>query len=212
MEATILPLLLSLASPAHAADACPILPDILERIEKRFEQRKFQQAHDLRLQALDSFTCGAPPLREDLARFFLAHGAMEYVAGKRDEALVPMAAAANLMPGMWVMAYGNKVRLVYEDAAVGVSGNGTVTMDPGPPEDTDMYVDGTKVDDPAEVVAGMHLLQVVRDNETIFSKMVIVPEDSSATVPYVEPEPAKEKKPKKTKVPKKVKGLETETM
>ena len=130
----------------------------------------------------------------------MAHGALEYVSGKKDNALNAFSAASTLNPGMWVMAYGDRVRMVYENAAVGTSGNGTIALEPAPPGELTEWVDGEPVEMPADVAAGLHLLQVVDDNETVFHKLVMVPEDSTETVEYVPPEPKKTKKPKPGKV------------
>lgn len=82
-----------------------------------------------------------------------------------------------------------RLRGVYEIAAVGVSGSGWIDLTPAPPEPLRVWVDGNPAASlPAKTSAGLHLVQVVEDQQAVFHDLVVVPEDSTVTVAFELPE------------------------
>lgn len=188
----IISLLLLLQVFASAASAgCPPLGPLLDEVEARFGARAFPDALESHRTATAALECGQRPTRDELVRYWLADGALHYVQDQRNEAIASLAAASRLNPGLWVMAYGDDLRRVYERASVGVSGTGRVDLAPPPPAGLRASVDGTPQQIPATVDAGLHLLQLLDGSTAVYAGVIAIPEDELVTVRWTtEPEPA----------------------
>lgn len=175
---------------------------LVDGVENHLFNDRFAEGLQLLTAAERTFDCAAPPTRDQLGRFWLARGTLEYLQNHKNEAIESFAAANTLHPELWVDNYGTRMRRVYDDAAVGVSGEGTVNIAADLEAGLTAYLDGQAVSFPATTRAGLHLIQVFEDGRSIWHQLVVVPEDAEAVFEFVRPEPPPEpsKKKKKPKV------------
>lgn len=110
--------------------------------------------------------CGGVVARHELGLYWLVEGARKGFTGEEDEARLAFAAAARVAPDLWVVDFGPELQKLYHRARAETSGRATLTIDDVPPGWV-VAVDGRRVELPAELPAGLHVVQVGADADDI---------------------------------------------
>ncbi len=106
---------------------------------------------------MSGFGCTGPAKSEELARFWLATGAVYYLNGNERSNLA-FAAARQVDPDTWVSDYGDDMHSLWE-AATPPGGTGSLTLR-GLGDGESVWLNGASATAPFQVSAGLHLLQV----------------------------------------------------
>ncbi|MEQ1571756.1 MAG: hypothetical protein ABMA64_39370, partial [Myxococcota bacterium] len=203
-------------SGAAAADAPPC-PTRLERLDMidAAEQELILTNLDAarqRLRQLEAaFACGTIAESEVLGRLWLAQGAISGLSGKPGDAIEPWRSAGRVSAGRWVAEYGQVLRDQYELAIDAPTPEmSTLVLDP-PLFRWMGAVDGQVVEFPAQVPAGLHLVQVGADELNVaFARMVVTEPGEEVLVQtgisepsnfVAAPEPAPETAPARSRPP-----------
>ncbi|MCB9669464.1 MAG: hypothetical protein H6734_08345 [Alphaproteobacteria bacterium] len=120
-----------------------------------------------------SLTC-AKVDRRMLARFWLLEGAVLLAEGDEEGALQSLAAARRVAPALWEPSLPEAVRDAWDRASA--PGNGRVEVADAVPRDVELLVDGRPLETLGATRAGLHAVQLVRDGEVVFGKVVFVPD------------------------------------
>lgn len=141
-----------------AALACPDASEGLHALEQAVLELDLAAADD-QLTALEAtLGCRWIP-SSSLARMWTAEGAFYHHRDEHDAARLAFAAAHRVQPGFWAVDYGSKVRTVYDHSLDLTLGGARVDLDVGG-EGWDVRVDGGPMSLPADLPAGLHLVQV----------------------------------------------------
>lgn len=112
--------------------------------------------------------CGAVASPATLARFFLLDGATAALGGDRAATQDAFAAARRIDASVWVDALGARLREQHQ-AATGSGETGRVDVEA---VGWEVRWDGVVATFPADVPAGLHVVQVVGDGEVAFGRVV----------------------------------------
>lgn len=178
--------LIATSLAAHAAD-CADPAALVDQVEQAVLDARFDDARQAMAQVEAAFGCTGTADSQLLARTWLAEGAMAHVEGDpagRDQAF---ASAARVAPETWTVAFGDELRGAWEAAAVAPAGRGQLEVE-GLSSDARALLDGKPVQVPAELPAGLYLLQADPGGDPpVFTRIVLVPEDQTLVVRVEEP-------------------------
>lgn len=199
----LLPLIVLLATPAHAA--CPDPAQVVGQVEQSVLDADFEAARAAMAQVEAAFGCSGTADSELLARTWLAEGAMAHVEGDsvgRDQAF---ASAARLAPGLWTEAFGSDLQALWQAAAAAPTGTGSLALE-GLQEDAVALVDGQPIQVPALLASGLYLVQAdASGGPPLFTRIVLVPDDQTLVVrvdaPGTEPAAVSHDEPRPRKWP-----------
>lgn len=122
--------------------------------------------------------CGPVASRATLARFFLLDGAIAALEGDAEGTTAAFAAARRIDASVWVDALGSRLKAQHA-AATGTGETGVVDVEaPG----WEAHWDGVPGVFPADVPAGLHVVQVVGDDGVAFGRVVWVAPGESLVV------------------------------
>ncbi|MBN2799178.1 MAG: hypothetical protein JXX28_08535 [Deltaproteobacteria bacterium] len=166
-------LLVALFSAAAMA-ACdePAVP--LNLAEKAILEARLDEAR----QALDEveqvLSCSPPASPALLARLWLMEGAWAQFSGDQGAATEAFASSRALDPGAWDADLGPALHTQYLAAELPTGGEGSLVLQP-PLTTFHAYVDGVRQSFPAELGAGLHLVQVLPpDGEALYARVIAV--------------------------------------
>ncbi len=135
--------------------------DVNERVQFALEE-VFEVNPDAARRQLDeaeaALACGDRLTGRDIARMFLVEAAVAQLERDPGAMADALASAHQVDPELWIDELGPKMRADYEAAAAAERGTAEIRVDaPG----WEIWVDGALRDSPAEVPAGLHVVQVV---------------------------------------------------
>lgn len=175
---------------AWAAD-CPDLGERLDELELEVFEGRLDDAAAGVEELEAAFACAiASP--EQLARFWIAEGAVLTYRADASGAVDSFAAAARVAPGVWNPNYGTSLQGVYEAASGSVSESATGQISLVDPSDRAAWVDGVPASPPVTAPMGLHLVQAGPDATSVdFGKLLYLPsgETVELTLPPVAPPP-----------------------
>ncbi|MEZ4235254.1 MAG: hypothetical protein R3F59_03665 [Myxococcota bacterium] len=161
MQALLLSLVALFAVSVEARAACDDDPAALVAVlEQATMDGRFEAADQASDALVASFGCGGPADRAVIARLWLSRAVLAAARGDDAAADDALAAAARVSPGTWNEMYGPTLRQRWEQSAARpVAAYGRLRLDPLPGGAVSA-VDGERLDLPADLAAGLHLLQV----------------------------------------------------
>lgn len=160
----LLPLLFLLAPIAvlagpPAAD-CDDPADYLDVLEQATMDGRFEVADRATDDLVASFGCGGPADKSLVARMWLSRAVLAAARGEEAVADDALAAATRVSPTTWNDMYGPTLRERWEQSAARPpAGRGRLRLEPLP-DGAVSAIDGEPVTLPADLAAGLHLLQV----------------------------------------------------
>ena len=186
----LLSLLFAVSSLALAEDTVPC-PDATPIIDQALDlalQLEGAAADEKLAEAKATFACGGPAEPAVLAHMWLVQGARLHFDGDPVSAAHSFAAAHRVAPDVWDAALGDEARSAYESARAETRGQGQITAD-GLTADTAVWIDGVAATLPAEVVAGVHMVQAgASETEIYWAEGVFVGEGGTSTVTVPAPD------------------------
>lgn len=151
---------------------CPSVDIWLDRAEQDIVALRLEQARESLGQAEAGFSCGPPATPAQIARFWRAEGVWLTMQKRTEDADLSFAAARRLEPEVWTAAFGTELERQFK-AAVGIDDPPSMLeLQPWDPRYLG-WVDGRLTSFPAQLDAGLHLVQASRS-----------PEPASASVEY----------------------------
>lgn len=172
---------LLLLSMGHSHADCPDLGTATAQANDALVAARLEETQAALQRAEAAFSCGVPPTKEAIARFWLAEAALASVGGRAQDAQDAWQAAARLAPELWEPRYGPELRAQRDAAVAGMGqGHGTVCVDPLP-EKHQMLVDGAAQPNPVTTSEGLHIVQVAR-HEVVNGKVVLLGADENMLV------------------------------
>lgn len=125
-------------------------------------------------QAEADFGCSSRVTRPLLARHLVVDGLFWFVQGDPTSAQTSFASAKALDPSVWIDDFGAETRAVYDQAQVQPGAGGLVSENPVGPGFS-VAVDGESVKLPADVPAGLHLVQVLdSEDHAWFAQLALI--------------------------------------
>lgn len=171
----LFPLLLA-AAPAALAQDCPDRDarlDLADAAERALVEADLAEADRLLREIEATFSCGSLVEPELLGRMWLVEAAYLTLQGDDAAAQDSWRAADRVAPGRWVEDFGPRLRTSFEQAIAAPEARGTLALDP-PLFRWIGAVDGRVVEFPAEVEAGLHLVQVGPDEDHVqFARVLL---------------------------------------
>ena len=160
--------LLAIALPTHAACDDPVW--LGGQAQVALTRDHLGDAQAALTAAWSALSCSRRVRPEDLARLWLAQGALQALLADEEGAKHLFAAAARTAPELWVPDYGAELRGLYNEARSLPQGEpGTVTLDP-PVAWYAASLDGVPTAFPASAPPGPHVIQVgPPDKDAVFA-------------------------------------------
>jgi hypothetical protein len=151
-------LILALIAVAHAAP-CDDPALLVHQAKSEVTAAEFASVEATIAKVEAAFACGSVANQAVLGELWLIEGAWLFYQEGADAAAPSFRAAARAEPGLWIDDLGDQVKAAY-DEAVAQASDEIVTVSGHEIDGWLVAVDGLTVTLPADIEAGLHLLQV----------------------------------------------------
>jgi hypothetical protein len=176
---------------ASAAWACEDAGALVAELETAVVEARLEHGEALLSRIEASYGCSDLASEEVLGRMWLAEGVLLSMGGDEAGAQQSFAAAARVAPAGWRNEYGTRFQSQYE-AARGLPSPGAANIHLTPFLGGNVgAIDGRRVDFPAEVSGGLHLIQAgPKPGPMAFSRIALLSEGEELTLQTGLPMPA----------------------